>query len=49
MAFVDCPFDAQPDIERFLPIPRHINMYLSYPPNSPKHIYTTYRVRYTNY
>jgi hypothetical protein len=33
MVFVDFPFDAQIDIERFLPIPMQIG--LSYPPYSP--------------
>jgi hypothetical protein len=28
---MDLPFDAQADIERFLPIPRKIDRYLSYP------------------
>jgi hypothetical protein len=32
---MDCPFDAQIDIERFLPIPRQIDKYLSYPPYYP--------------
>jgi hypothetical protein len=35
MVFVDYPFDAKTNIERFLPIPRQIDKYFSYPPYSP--------------
>jgi hypothetical protein len=28
---MDSPFDAQTDTERYLPIPRQIDRYLSYP------------------
>jgi hypothetical protein len=31
MVFVDFPFDAQTNIERFLPIPKQMNKYFSYP------------------
>jgi hypothetical protein len=40
MVLVDFPFDAQIDIERFLWIWKQIDMYFSYPPYSPWHIYT---------
>jgi hypothetical protein len=35
MVSMDSPFDAQTDTERFLPIPKQINKYFSYPPYSP--------------
>jgi hypothetical protein len=33
--FYDSPFDAQTYTERFLPIPRQIDKYFSYPLYSP--------------
>jgi len=49
MVSMDCPFDAQIDIERFLPILRQIDKYLSYPPYSSQHTYTSYPAHYTDY
>jgi len=46
---MDSPFDAQIDIERFLPIPRQIDKYLFYPLYSPEHTYTTNLAHYIDY
>jgi hypothetical protein len=35
MVSMDCPFNAQKNIEIFLPIPMQIDKYLSYPPYFP--------------